>query len=133
MGRIACLPWPEKENCYLFVSGSRKKTKDGDPPLTTPRISFVYEKDGVAAEWDGEYGPLQMWYEGHRDEAGAKEHYIWPFTNTPGLSWSQVAVNQNELPQRFNEGDYDGIFAVLEGWVVDHRPRWEATEGEDAS
>lgn len=137
MKRVAVLPWPEMENCYLVVSGQRRRqeqvgerwylgheeqrNKFSDFDIRTDaRITFTYAERGVAAEWNGESGPIQLWFRCEADyEQGydkAREHWLWPHAHGAG-HWSQMAVSEADLPRRFNEGDWEGIFAVLRGWV----------------
>src|SRR5271165_4786799 len=98
--RIAVLPWPDKENCFLCVSGSiGKKTNYGDKwylnahdervqkynseDFTNARITFAYRLDNVAAEWDGEYGPIQLWFKTNSDYVGsygnARPHWLFDY------------------------------------------------------
>jgi hypothetical protein len=137
MARVAVLPWHDAPGCYLVVSGERRRKEQyGErwykgheehrqkyPTVevrTTPRITFTYVCNGVAAEWDGENGPIQLWFRSHEgykegyDEARA--HWLWPFAFGAG-HWAQGAVDEAKLPDKFNEGDFDGIFRVLRDWV----------------
>lgn len=131
--RVAILPWPNMENCFLCVSGAiKQKQRYGDKWYTAvhkehvqdyetedkadARITFAYRTENVAAEWDGEYGPIQVWYKCDKDyKQGydeARPHWLFDYAYGAG-HWSQMAVGENHLTQRFNEGDYEGIFRVL--------------------
>lgn len=137
--RIAILPWPGMENCFLCLSGAlKRKTQYGEKWYTNiheehtqrficsntveARISFAYREKNVAAEWDGEYGPIQIWYKCDKDyKEGydeAREHWLFDYAYGTG-HWSQIAVEENHLAQSFNEGDYAHIFSVIRRFVRD--------------
>ena len=134
--RIACLPWPGLENCFLYLSGQiQQKRHQGDKwyveheelterysqSITTqPHITFTYRGETCAAEWDGAYGPITVIIkreEGYKDEyEEARPNHIYPWASGRG-NWSQCAVDDNGLYQAFNTGDYEKIFRVLESFV----------------
>lgn len=138
MPRVLVLPVPDKPGCYVCISGAmRSKQRRGDrwyaksdhqehvqqfddDDRTEVRLSFTYVEDGIAAEWDGAYGPIQLWFKSHDgfkdgyDEA--RPHWLWPFAFGAG-HWSQCAVDEAGLTRRFNKGDYDDIFGELRSWV----------------
>lgn len=149
MARVAVLPWPEMPGCYLCISGAlrrkehagerwyaghaeRKKGYDDYEDRTDPRISFTYVADGVAAEWDGASGPIQLWFKSHEgykegyDEA--RVHWLWPFAFGAG-HWSQLAVDEAHLPRHFNIGDYAAIFGELRSWVNSRTDRAASAAG----
>jgi hypothetical protein len=108
-----------KDNCFILVSGARR------PPEETfgafyvkANMSFLYDAGDYAAEWEPEYGPIQVWHKCEADAENAKEHYYFDFTDSPGGSWSQLAVEEYQLPQAFHCGDYDYIFSVLKEWAT---------------
>lgn len=136
--RIAILPWPNKPNCFLCLSGAmRSKTNYGDKwyakvhdeqiqkftnsDVCEARITFAYRSEKIACEWDGEHGAIQLWFkcdenykEGY-DEA--RPHWLFDYAYGSGY-WSQMAVDENHLVESFNQGDYDHIFSVLKRFVV---------------
>lgn len=156
LDRIAVLPWPQRPGCYIVLSGKKArewregpnwhnaKTRDERTLFSayeyrsTPCITFTYQQDGVAAEWDGDHGPIQLWfrydgdptensdarqYDGkwHIDQDGGRteivfRHWLWPFATGLG-HWSQMAVEREGLPQAFVAGSYDEIFSTLQQWV----------------
>jgi hypothetical protein len=136
--RVKVLPWPDKENCFLVISGPiMKKTNYGEKWYTghqeyvqqyhsnetcEPRITFTYSNDKVAVEWDGAHGPIQCWYKCEKDYKSeydhARPHWIFDYAYGSGM-WSQMAVDNNHLVQSFNEGDYDHIFNVLKRFAVE--------------
>ena len=146
MDRVAVLPWPGIENAFLCVSGkTRRRSRYGDKwypanephreevqryeeePTAEAAISFTYVGKNVAAEWDGELGPIQMFFrreEGWKEEDGwqeAKPHWLWPFASGQG-AWSQLAVERADLPACFRRGDYAAIFNELRSWVESREP-----------
>jgi len=103
-----------KPNCYILVSASKRDMKEtlGEFRVRA-HISFLYDSGTIAAEWEPEYGPIQVW---EMADSG-KEHYFYDFVVDTPLNWSQLAVENNELSQAFNAGDYDYIFNVLKDWA----------------
>lgn len=148
--RVAVLPWPEMPGCYLVLSGAmnkrqlhgekwyaghvENKIQYEDEPRCNATITFTYVANGIAAEWDGEHGPIQLWYkstEGHKegyDEARA--HWLWPWAFGAG-HWSQMAVKDADLTNSFNKGDWSLIFSELKSWV--HSRLNEASEAGEAA
>lgn len=136
--RIAILPWPDKPDCYLCVSGAMKrKERYGDKwylnnhdervkkfsssyDACEAKITFAYKGKSVAAEWDGEHGPIQIWYkcdENYTDGYEiARQHWLFDYAYGNG-HWSQMAVDENNLVESFNRGDYENIFLVLKEFV----------------
>lgn len=130
--RVKVLPWPDKENCFLVISGAlQQKRHCGDMwyvghqeferkytsrDVCEARISFTYVTERVAIEWDGEHGPIQCWYKCDADYKTdydkAREHWIFEYAYGSGM-WTQIGVDDNNLVQAFNTGDYDHIFSVL--------------------
>lgn len=112
--RVAVLPWPEMENCFLCISGTRKKENIFGDVQSKPNITFAYIDGNSLVEWDGEFGAVTQWIKCEEDdeEKIAKPHYIWPFAKS-GMRWSQCAVTDNFMPQDFTRGSYDGIFSTL--------------------
>ena len=137
MKRVAVLPFPGLENCFVCMSGRMKRRKkvgekwykdheentqnyENYEGYTTPHISFIYVGNNKAVEWDGAYGPITVWekcevdYNNGYDKA--QPHWVFPFAHGQG-NWSQTAVDKARLPEKFNEGDYEGIFNELKEWA----------------
>ena len=145
MPRVAVIPFPPMDGCYLVLSGKvRQKQRYGDKWYsgheenvqkyedelrTESHITFTYVQDGVAAEWDGEYGPIQLWFkstEGYKEGYDeSRPHWLWPFAFGSG-HWSQMTVDEAGLGRAFNKGEYQYIFSVLKSWVVARLPQSEA-------
>ena len=139
MKRVAVLPWPKIPGAYLCLSGKRKSTQqfgefwypknaqhrqerwEFDTDLRAePFITFTYDAGDVCAEWDGAYGPIQLWFR-HKPEYtydGAEPQPHWIYEEAYGHGhWSQVAVEKAQLTRRFIDGDYEAIFAELKRWA----------------
>jgi hypothetical protein len=106
------------ENAYILVSGRERQ----DNSLTVhfrakATVSFLYDGGEYAAEWEPEYGPIQVWHRCEEDAPNARPHYFYDFTDSPGGNWSQRAVERAELPQAFVAGNFEYIFAVLKDWA----------------
>lgn len=139
MERVAVIPWLDKEHCYIVVSGKHcPKKQFGEkwytcqhkehvttytdiPARSDPAISFTFVKDGIAAEWDGACGPIQLWFKAENpegdDKSEATPHWLWPFATGRGM-WSQMAMDYAGLSKCFINGDYDSIFTTLRSFVL---------------
>lgn len=142
--RVATLPFPGIDNAYICLSGRERKTdlkhgarcypkgQEHDEKVwsfssefqTSAVISFLYDAGNCCAEWDGECGPIQLWWNapvGWRPEdenySSANAHWFYPAAFGAG-HWSQCAVTDENLPHRFNKGDFEGIFRVLKSWAT---------------
>lgn len=114
MNRVQIIPFPEIENAYLIISGV---WRDKDREFVKPLMTFLYDGGRFAAEWEPKYGPIQIWEKADELTEGTEEHYFYPFIKDVGLNWSQLAVNEEELPSKFVAGEYQGIFDSLRSWA----------------
>ncbi len=121
--RVGKAAFADIPNAYILVSASQRDMKEtfGDYKVKAT-MSFLYDAGEVAAEWEPEYGPIQIWRKVSQNTPGAKEHYYYDWVEGGGGHWSQMAVEQEELPQAFVEGDYSYIFGVLQGWAERNEP-----------
>ena len=109
-----------KPNCYLLFSAGRRDPKETYGEFRVQaNVSFLYDAGEYAAEWEVEYGPIQIWHKCEKDSEGATEHYFYDYDNSPRWNWSQMAVDSMELPKAANDGDWDYIFNVLKNWADD--------------
>jgi hypothetical protein len=110
-------PVPEIPGAYIIISGRKKKS---DFPLkqhnTEVITSFLFMKENFAAEWEVKHGPIQIWEKAPEGDT-EHPHYTFPFVKNTPLNCSQLAVEDNNLPQAFLEGNYRHIFSVLEEWA----------------
>jgi len=119
MDRVACLPFPGIDGAFLCLSGGKKE--DGK---SEGRITFIYDAGPTCAEWDGKYGPIQIWWKrlegwtnGDKEYPElAEKHWFYEFSSGRG-HWSQCAVDDEGLAEKFTSGDYVGIFNVLRVWA----------------
>jgi hypothetical protein len=117
MDRVLVIPVSQfGEGAHVIYSAAKKEQTCGEVRVKN-NFSFCFINGEYAAEWEPEYGPIQVWHKCEKDADGAKPHYIFDFTDSGGLNWSQLAVDQNELPQAANHGDWQYIFNVLENWA----------------
>ena len=106
-----------KPNCYILISATQKKEDNISWYRVEPFMTFFYDAGDVAAEWEPEFGPIQVWEKCDKDHESAKEHYFYDYIVDIPCNFSQLAVEENELPQAFVRGDYDYIFGVLKRWA----------------
>ena len=106
------------ENCYILVSFSQRDMKEtfGEFKVKS-HISFLYNNNGIAAEWEPEHGPIQIWKECDRDAENSKKHYFYDYVHDIPLNWSQLAPELYKLPQAANSGNFAYIFSVLKEWA----------------
>lgn len=124
MKRVMVLPFEEIEGAFVCVSFKNGKNSFGEQQAE-PHMTLVYVNGKVAAEWEPQYGPIQLWYErdSEQPETDAMTHWLWPYGSKPNLRFSQLAVDQHFLPESLVRGDYEHVFAVLKEWAS---REWEA-------
>lgn len=106
-----------KPNCWILIS-AKKAEEQYDSMVNVDYIfSFLYDSGEVAAEWEPRYGPIQIWKKCDEGAENAKEHYFYDWEDTKSLSWSQLAVEREQLQQMFLESNWDAIFDVLRSWA----------------
>jgi len=106
-----------KPGCWILISPMKAK-KQYDYGLKVDYVfSFLYDAGEVAAEWEPRYGPIQTWNKCNKDDENAIEHYFYDWHNTIPLSWSQLSVEREQLPEMFLAGNWDAIFDVLKSWT----------------
>ena len=110
--RVKCIPFPGIENAYVVIS-ARKAERTGNKIAKC--MSFFYANGNVGAEWEPDHGPITVIYRCEKENEEAKPHWFYPYY-TGLANWSQLAVEEEELPEAFLTGDYDHIFWVLEKW-----------------
>lgn len=119
MNRVLKVNVPEYgEGAFVLYSASKKDDPYGEFRVKN-HFSFAYVVGDNAAEWEPQYGPIQVWHKCDENSEGAKKHYIFDYTDSGGLNWSQLAVDRHELPQAANHGDWQYIFNVLKDWCED--------------
>lgn len=119
MKRVGISKFNDIENAYILVSAHKKDSKKAECENNLECwMSFLYDAGEIAAEWEPRYGPIQIWYKANDGAAtDTKEHYFYDFVIDNPLSWSQLAVGNNGLPQAFIKGDYEHIFDILKDWA----------------
>jgi hypothetical protein len=102
---------------FILYSASKRNMEEtlGDFRVTN-HFSFAYVSGDYAAEWEPQYGPIQVFHKCEKDSEGSREHYIFDYDNSPGGNWSQMAVDEMELPQAASRGEWKYIFSVLKEW-----------------
>ena len=109
-----------KDKCWLLLSGIDSRDGQSDYIGYVDYVaSFLYDAGDVAVEWEPKHGPIQVWHKCEKDAEGAKEHYFYDYENSPPGSWSQLAVEGNNMHFHFFAGNYDYIFTVLKEWATD--------------
>ena len=119
MNRVLKVTVPEYgEGACVLYSASKRDDPYGDYRVEN-HFSFACVNGDYAAEWEPEYGPIQVWHKCEKDATNSREHYIIDYTDSQGRNWSQLAVDRCELPQAANHGDWQYIFNVLKSWTED--------------
>ena len=119
MSNVMRASFPDVEGAYLLVSGSIKNEELEISQLNTrAMVSFLLVEGDIAIEWEPNYGPIQIFYRAGLNDPDRIPHYVFPFVKKPGFGeWSQLAVEQEGLPQAFIAGNYKYIFDVLAEWI----------------
>ena len=122
---IKVIPFPGIENAYIVISAHTKSNTNEIIQMNVKHmISFFYGTPKGGAEWEPDYGPVSVVIPCDKDfvsegyDGVAVSHWFYP---KHGLNWSQLAVEDNHLPEKFLNGDYEGIFGVLKSWVREEK------------
>ena len=119
MERVLVIPVSQfGEGANVIYSAARRNPEEthGDFRIKN-NFSFCFINGDYAAEWEPEYGPIQVWHKCGKDAENAHEHYVFEYTDSGGANWSQLAVDREELPQSANAGNWQYIFNVLKDWA----------------
>ena len=108
---------PNIENAWILCSAKPRTDEDDyGIPQVKATMSFLYDAGNVAAEWEPEYGPIQVWTKCEADTKDSRPHYFYDYVISNGWNWSQLAVDKAALPDAFAAGNYEHIFAELKAW-----------------
>lgn len=111
-----------RERCFIYQSFGVREASFGDQEVF-PHVSFLADNgDGSAAEWEPQYGPIQLWTEcdeswrGEQNEK-PRAHWHFPFVEDRLGDWSQLAVEREGLKGLLARGQVGAIFDVLLRWA----------------
>ena len=108
---------PGIDNAWILCSGViRDDDTYGGPPQVRATMSFLYDAGSKAAEWEPQYGPIQIWTKCEEGAENSRPHYFYDYVLQDGWNWSQLAVDKAALPDAFAAGNYEHIFAELKAW-----------------
>lgn len=115
-----------KEGCFIYQSFGSEESSFGDM-LITPHVSFLADSgEGMAAEWEPQYGPIQLWTEcaedwrgqaEHGNEIKPRAHWHFAFVEDKPADWSQLAVDREDLKGMLSRGNLEGVFNALMCWA----------------
>lgn len=113
---IKVIPFPDIEKAYVVISS--RPTRDPNNGNGVEKcLSFLVDGgNGVAVEWEPEYGPITVLRECEKADEGAIPHWFFPFYKGQG-NWSQLGVHRSSLPEYFIEGDYVAMFDAMKLWL----------------
>lgn len=121
INRVLVIKVPQfGDGANVIYSAARRDPKEtGGDFRVKNNFSFCFINGDYAAEWEPEYGPIQVWHKCDKDHQDAKPNYIFDFTDSGNMNWSQLAVDRYELPSSANNGNWQYIFNVLKEWAED--------------
>lgn len=130
-------PFAGIENAYIILSFKSQQitrehisiyTKYMEPYYPNePMMSFFYAGPNAGAEWAPECGPIMCYtkcdenWRGktfHGTELKPKEHWFYDLVCNEAAAWSQLAVDDERLPQKLAGNDFAGIFCSLKTWAL---------------
>jgi hypothetical protein len=110
---LKILPFPDIENAYVIIS-ARESSKKGN--RVYQNLTYLYNcGNGIAVEWEPEYGPLTVLYKCTKDHEDAKEHFFFDYVTGYG-NWSQMDVDNTGIVEYLADGDYEMVFGILKGF-----------------
>ena len=112
---IKIIPFPGIENAYVVISA--RKNSQVIQNGCEKNMSFLYDNgNGIAVEWEPDYGPITVLYGCNPEDEGAQPHWFFKYYTGQG-NWSQLAVEEEGLPNDFLNGDYKSLFLTLKCWA----------------
>lgn len=133
---ILRLPFHEIPNAYLIVSFKSLQISEEHLNFYVkyqkpwfnqePMLSFFYAGQNAGAEWLPPHGPIMIYtkcgpdWRGktfHGTELKPKEHWFYDLVRDEAAAWSQMAVDEERLLHKLNNGDFAGIFQSLKRWA----------------
>jgi len=119
MDRVLVIPVSQfGEGAHVIYSASKRDMEETQGDFRVKNhFSFCFISGDYAAEWEPQHGPIQIWHKCDKDAENAREHYVFEFTDSGGMNWSQMAVDREGLPQAANIGSWQYIFNVLKDWA----------------
>ena len=109
--RVAVVSFQDIKNAYIIISCHRADTGNG----IQKNMSFFYGDSEKGTEWEPDNGPITRITKCDKGDEGAKEHWFYDYYTGQG-DWSQLAVEDEDLPGLFLGGHFEDIFAVLKTW-----------------
>ncbi|MBE0573336.1 hypothetical protein IH575_00330 [Candidatus Dojkabacteria bacterium] len=118
MNKILKVNVPEYgEGAYIIYSASQRDMAETQGEFRVQsHVSFAYVDGDYAAEFEPQYGPIQTWHKCDELALHARKHYIFDYTDSGGMNWSQLAVDRAELPWAVHRGEWQYVFDVLKDW-----------------
>lgn len=107
---VKVLKFDEMENSYIAISAS---WKNDEKDSCLPNISFIYDGGEHFSEWY--LGSISKWKKVDKSNPNAIKHCFHDFVIKSDIS--SLAVDKEELPRKFVEGDYCGIFLSLRCYI----------------
>lgn len=96
------------DNSYIAISAN---WRDDNKDVCIPNVSFIYDGGEFFSEWYPPFGDIVKWKKVGQENSNAIKHCFCDFAIKEDLS--ALAVDNEELPRKFVEGDYSGIFLSL--------------------
>lgn len=114
------------DDFYIYQSfGYYLDPKYGDERIK-PFVSFISDGgNGICAEWEPQYGPIQIWRKCDKNWKGKtklenpispRKHWHYEYVEDNNCEWSQLAVDENGLKKMLGTGNLNGIKNVLLEW-----------------
>lgn len=116
---IKVIPFPNIDGAYIVISAHKEIRETYEK--TKSEMSFFFDGGcGIGCEWEPDYGPITKIISCDKDFKEtefekAYPHWFYPYYKGPGY-WSQLAVEEEHLPEAFLAGNYEWIFEVLKRW-----------------
>lgn len=113
---LKVIPFPDIEKAYIVISS--RPTEDPDHGNGVEKcMSFLFDGgNGVAVEWEPNYGPITIIRECNETDEGAVPHWFFPFYKGQS-DWTQLGVHRSMLPEYFIEGNYTSMFNAMKSWL----------------
>jgi hypothetical protein len=113
MSNVAIIPFPKIDGAYVIISARKSDSANG----VKKNMSFFYDGgSGVGVEWEPDNGPFTQITSCSKDYDVAKKHWFYDYY-TGNNDWSQLAVDASGIAEKFINGNYEDLFAILASWL----------------
>jgi hypothetical protein len=109
---VKVIPFPGITDAYVVISGGSSKGPNGCETI----MSFFWGDREGGCEWEPQFGPFTKITPCDSQHPDALPHWFYEFCTGYG-NWTQLAVEDTHIVEYFLNGDYLGVFKILQEYA----------------